>query len=106
MIEQTSTPIMQNLFDHFLELNIVDVFSLFTIFAGWFIDRHHKFLYKEVSLSGGKYHFKVRQKNLNTADLTTIVSNLYFGGGTIPGELRKEIFQITDTGGIKLDSNE
>ena len=82
------------------------IFSTFSLFVGWCILVFHHFKKKTVSLMGGKYVFKVKRRHFNSTDLTTIVSNLYFKGGQIDGELRQEIFKITGTTGIDLSNNE
>ena len=77
--------------------------SIGTFLVGWYLYFRHKKKKKVSSLQNGKYHFRIKRKNFNSTDLTTIVSNLYFNGGIIPGELRQEIFKITGTEGEKIE---
>ena len=84
----------------------VDCFSVCSFSYGWYVYISHQFSKKTVSLQNGKYHFIVKRKHYNSTDLTTIVSNLYYNGEIIPGELRQEIFRITGTIGTEIKDNE
>ncbi len=79
---------------------IESTISLITILVGAVVWLHHTYSYKKITLSCGS--FKVRRKFMNTAALTVIVSDLFYDGGQVPGEIRKEILEITKVKGIKL----
>ena len=101
-----------SIYDFFLSISLKykDIFQCSTAFFStvsfiiyWILFFKHRCFKKKISLQNGKYHFRIKRKNFNSTDLTTIVSNLYFNGGLIPGELRQEIFKITGTEGEKIE---
>lgn len=51
------------------------------------------YTYKTVSLSIGS--FRVRRKDCTVQNVTNLVSLHYFGGGTVPDPVRKEILEET-----------
>mgnify|MGYP004443106749 FL=1 len=79
---------------------IESAISLLTLLVGAAVWLCHSYSYKRVKLSCGT--FKVRRKFFNTSDLTTIVSNLYYQGENVPGNIRKEIFNEVKVKGIKI----
>ena len=85
---------------------ILNIITLILLLWGWWLYVRYNYRTMTVSLMGGKYVFKVKRRHFNSTDLTTIVSNLYFKGGQIDGELRQEIFKITGTTGMDLSNNE
>lgn len=101
MLEQIPPSFLVELYHNngYIIQGLANTFSVMSFIVGWSIFLIHRYSHKTVSLQNGKYRFKVKMRNFNSTDLTTIVSNMYFGGSTIPGELRQEIFQITGTTG-------
>ena len=50
---------------------------------------------------------KIRKKNINSSNLTNIVSLNFFGGGNVPDKIRVEILEKTNpkTYGIEFNDN-
>ena len=95
---------IKEFFDNYLVIlqGFANSISVISFLIGWSIILHHRFFKRTVSLQNGKYRCRIKRRHFNSTDLTIIVSNLYFQGGMIPGELRQEIFAITGTIGKKL----
>ncbi len=53
-----------------------------------------KYSYKKVDLSCGS--FKVRRKDFTWQKLTPLVSRIFYDGGNVPDEVRKEILKLTE----------
>ena len=68
--------------------SILGLFSLYGIYSFC-----RNWLPYRVNLSIGS--FTIKRKELNVQNLTNIVSSLFYGGGKIPDNVRREIISIT-----------
>ena len=49
---------------------------------------------KKVELSVGS--FSIKRKDFSVQNVTNLVSDIFYGGGSVPPEIRQEIFSITN----------
>ncbi len=68
--------------------------SAITIVASAIKYLWNQYHYVKVSLSCGQ--FEVRRKDFTWQKLTPIVSRVFYKGGNVPDEVRKEILNITE----------